>query len=374
MNYDGPRTLVNSCWCGSANLAPFATRYVACQVCGTLILSPRPPDSFYEVRHEDADFYGEQYWMRHQQEAHSLPDIYVRAKNDLTDRCIYWLEHLLKYVGPPSQVLEIGCAHGGFIYLLQQAGFEAVGLELSHWVATFGRKHFGVDVKSGTLADAFPGDRFNVICMFDVLEHFLDPVGALTAVRERLEPNGILFVQTPCYRDEGSGWSMLVDPEHTYLFNRLSVERLFRACGFNSLAWLPELFPTDMFFVAGLGTELPPRLSDEGLTTKPIVEALLTLGAAKRMLVARFHEAETDRSARLEAIKRLEQEIHQRETSRQQCEASRQQCEASRQQCEASRQQCEASLHQLENSPLLLAKKLVVQCARMLRESTTNRS
>jgi SAM-dependent methyltransferase len=312
MNYDGPRTLVNSCWCGSQNLAPFAPRYVACQVCGTLILSSRPPDSFYEVHGDDKGFYSQQYWTRHQQEAHSLPDIHVRARNDLADRCIYWLDHVLQFERPPARVMDFGCAHGGFVYLLQQAGFDAVGLELSPWVSAFARDHFGVEVRSGTLTDAFPDSHFDVIGMFDVLEHVLDPVGALKVIRERLGREGIVFVQTPCYRDEGPTWSMLLDPEHTYLFNRASVERLFRVSGFNSLSWRPALFPTDMFFVASPKEGLAPLPPDELSASKPMIEAMLTLGAANRMLVSKLAESDADRAARLEAIERLNRALQER--------------------------------------------------------------
>jgi SAM-dependent methyltransferase len=295
MNYEGPRATVRRCWCKSTDLSPFAPGYVHCASCGTLILSPRPPDEFYQVMGDGEDFYGEQYWTRHQQEAHGLPDINVRARNDLRR--------------PPARVLDIGCAHGAFVYLLEQAGFDAIGLELSSWVAAFARERFGAEVRSGKLTEVFPDSRFDVIVMFDVLEHLLDPIDALHAIAERLVPGGMIFVQTPCYRDEGPTWSMLKDPEHTYLFNRASVERLFRACGFKSLSWLPELFPTDMFFVASPREGLTPVPQDQRAASKPIIEAILALGAANRMLVSRLAEADADRASRLFTNKTLTRAI-----------------------------------------------------------------
>jgi SAM-dependent methyltransferase len=311
MNYDGSRVPVHHCWCGSTELAPIARRYVACASCGTLILSPRPPDVFYEVGVDSKDFYGEQYWTRHQKEAHGLPDIDVRARNDLRERCIYWLDQILEFQRPPARVLEIGCAHGAFVYLLEQAGFDPIGLELSPWVSAFARERFGVEVRPGKLTEVFPDSRFDVIVMFDVLEHLLDPVDALRVIAERLVPGGMIFVQTPCYRDEGATWSMLKDPEHTYLFNRASVERLFRACGFNSLKWLPELFPTDMFFVASRREGLIPVPQDQRAPSRPIIEAMLALGAANRMLVSRLAESDADRASRLVTIERLARAIQE---------------------------------------------------------------
>jgi hypothetical protein len=77
------------------------------------------------------DFYGKNYWFTHQEGDLGLPNIITRARIDLPERCLYWLRTLLKYKLPPAKVLELGSAHGGFVALLQWAGFEAMGSEVS---------------------------------------------------------------------------------------------------------------------------------------------------------------------------------------------------------------------------------------------------
>src|ERR1043166_4177667 len=93
------------CWCGNADLLPFGAGYGKCGRCGTLVsLAPASADQFI-VRDDDKDFYGKGYWLERQAKRGS-PPIDVRARNDLTDRNLHWLELLLKYRLPPATVLD----------------------------------------------------------------------------------------------------------------------------------------------------------------------------------------------------------------------------------------------------------------------------
>ena len=62
---------------------------------------------------------------------HGYPTIGDRARLDLTERAQYWLYCVLKHRLPPGGSLEIGSAHGGFVRLMQLAGFDAAGMEMS---------------------------------------------------------------------------------------------------------------------------------------------------------------------------------------------------------------------------------------------------
>ena len=75
------------------------------------------------------DFYGSHYWYEHQVNELGLPDITVRSRSDLPERCVCWLRAVMKYHLPPAHVLELGSSHGGFVAMLRVAGYEAMGLE-----------------------------------------------------------------------------------------------------------------------------------------------------------------------------------------------------------------------------------------------------
>ena len=74
------------------------------------------------------------------------------------------------------RLLDVGCHIGVMVELAQQRGWEAWGVEPSTWASEQARAR-GLHVVTGTLDGAeIPADYFDVVTMWDVIEHFTDPV------------------------------------------------------------------------------------------------------------------------------------------------------------------------------------------------------
>jgi len=212
------------------------------------------------VTDDAIDFYGRGYWFEHQENCLGLPNIEERAVWDLRERCIYWLKHMLEWRLPPARVLELGCAHGGSVALMKLAGYDAVGVELSPWIVDFAQRTFNVQVLRGPVEDLdLPAQSFDVICLFDVLEHLPDPLRTLSFCSRLLKNNGIFLIQTPeipdhadyeLMRRNGNVALNFLADEHLFLFSRKAVKKVFAELGFNHLEFMDQLFPYDMFFVA----------------------------------------------------------------------------------------------------------------------------
>jgi glycosyltransferase involved in cell wall biosynthesis/SAM-dependent methyltransferase len=236
---------MRQCWCGTGGLEPFSEAYMLCPACGTLV-----------SREETARGYG------HQEAAPDRPSLEVRSRLDLSERCVSWLRHFLRACLPPGDVLELGCAHGGFTALLRRAGFDARGLAFDASVAGFAGRTFGLEVLAGPLEeqDIAPGSLAAVVLM-DVLEHLPDPVGLLRRVMRLLAPDGVVFVQTPRFpagathaglvADNDPFVRMLLPAEHLYLYSEQAVRELFAFAGMDRFRFETPLFPYDMLFVAG---------------------------------------------------------------------------------------------------------------------------
>src|SRR4051794_25506161 len=128
------------CWCGNENLSDFGDGYRRCDACQTLVAGVTPRQSNPRVTDESSDLYRRDYWFDHQTRDLGCPDIITRSRTDLSERCLHWLRTLLQFKLPPAKVLEIGCAHGGFVAMLRQAGFDATGLELSPSIVDFAKR------------------------------------------------------------------------------------------------------------------------------------------------------------------------------------------------------------------------------------------
>ena len=307
------------CWCGNSILEPFSADYLRCGACKTLVVARMPAPEALKVSGDEEGIYGRDYWFRHQKNDLGYPDLEERARLDLPERCLHWLKTLLCAKLPPARVLEIGCAHGGFVALMQAAGFDAVGLELSPFVVRFAQETFRVSVLRGPVEDQhFLPASFDAIVMSDVLEHLPDPVGTLTRCAALLKDDGVLVVQTPLYKGEASIEELLNRNDrfvehlhpvkgHLFLFSQVSVRRVLNAAGLGSTRFEQALFDYDQYLLAARSVpdSIPAEQADEALGKSPsgrLVRALLDKERALHSLVSRLQACEEDRAARLAVI------------------------------------------------------------------------
>ena len=288
-------------------MLPFGEGYRRCEECETLVADRDFLGFNPRVNNESKDFYGERYWFGHQTGDLHFPDIITRGRTDLADRCVHWLRSLLEFKLPPAKILEIGCAHGGFVAMLRKAGFDAVGLELSPSIVRMATDTFRVPVLLGPIEDqSIPPGSLDAIVMMDVLEHLPDPVATLRCCMELLKPDGILLAQTPAY-PEGMSLrqldqqkhkfpQMLDKNEHLFLFSKSAVGELFRRVGVPQLEFVPAIFGFyDMSFVAGPG---PLHRHDPQEQTAALcrtvngrfIQAMLDLDERRLNLLAKYRE------------------------------------------------------------------------------------
>lgn len=105
---------------------------------------------------------------------------------------------MLKQLGARGKLLDVGCSVGLFLQAARKAGFEVAGVELSPAPARFAREHFRLDVHCGTLESAPWGDgAFDVVTLWDVLEHVPDPRATMQQVARVLRPGGSLAIRVP---------------------------------------------------------------------------------------------------------------------------------------------------------------------------------
>jgi CMP-N-acetylneuraminic acid synthetase/2-polyprenyl-3-methyl-5-hydroxy-6-metoxy-1,4-benzoquinol methylase len=97
------------------------------------------------------------------------------------------------------RMLDVGCSTGFVVEAARDRGWDATGLDLNPSAIEYGRSR-GLDLRNAALEDAqFEPASFDAVCLFDVLEHLLDPVLTLRACTRLLRPGGIVFLYVPNY-------------------------------------------------------------------------------------------------------------------------------------------------------------------------------
>jgi len=99
-----------------------------------------------------------------------------------------------------KRVLDVGCGSGIFLDRARLAGFETFGLELNRTAAEKARAK-GHQVFNQMLGElGVEAQGFDLITLFQVLEHVPEPVNLLRQAAERLKPGGCVSVAVPSAR------------------------------------------------------------------------------------------------------------------------------------------------------------------------------
>ena len=99
----------------------------------------------------------------------------------------------LRWIGGQSRVIDVGCGDGNFLSRI--AHTNKVGLEYNPAAIARARAR-GLDVRAGSLAD-FPDESADVITLFQVLEHLVNPLKALREATRALRGSGWLLLSVP---------------------------------------------------------------------------------------------------------------------------------------------------------------------------------
>ena len=148
------------------------------------------------------------------------------------------LAALEKYTGPGNgrPLLDVGAYIGVFVEVAAAAGWDAYGIEPSNWAVSQARKR-DLQVYQGTQdAQEINGQQFEVVTMWDVIEHVADPAAELRKSYSLLKPGGWLAVHTmnvesPTARLLGRRWPWLMDM-HLYYFSQKTLAAMLHEIGY----------------------------------------------------------------------------------------------------------------------------------------------
>jgi len=105
---------------------------------------------------------------------------------------------LIQKYASGTNLLDIGCAQGFFLYNASKAGYTAKGIEISQDAAEYAVREFGLDVEAKPFEELrFPENQFDIVTLWQVLEHVPYPLTVLQEVHRILKPGGLLVVSTP---------------------------------------------------------------------------------------------------------------------------------------------------------------------------------
>ncbi len=202
-------------------------KIVKCNKCELIFIDPLPAESEIE------DFYNN--YVDESNEKHIAKYLHHRKSRERRNRRkLRLLERIQRNKG---RILDIGCGLGLVVKNASDAGWDAYGIDLDKDLVEYGKKTFSINLSCGTLKkEKFPSGHFNVITMYNLLDHIREPLSFLREVKKILKRGGIIDLNV--HDVEGwkakkyeENWSAYCPPAHLYYYSYNTLGRLLDKAG-----------------------------------------------------------------------------------------------------------------------------------------------
>lgn len=198
--------------------------YFECESCELLFATDMPQREELLVEYEGAAFDATT-------ESRFAAQAYLRALRPILG------------VGVDS-VLDVGCGDGEFLLACRELGITRLqGIEPSTAASSFAREGIGSCIVGGGYEEQSVDEPFDLVTLFQTIEHIDDPLGFFAKAKELVRPQGYVAVachdyQAPVNRIMGEK-SPIFDIEHLQVFSTTSITRAMEKAGLEVVSVKP---------------------------------------------------------------------------------------------------------------------------------------
>jgi 2-polyprenyl-3-methyl-5-hydroxy-6-metoxy-1,4-benzoquinol methylase len=221
--------------CGSKNFTKlypkFYRRLVVCKNCDLIYTNPR-------LRREHLEHLYSEDYFKNTESSHFGYEDYLGDEKKIVKTFSGRVKEIEK-LAPKGKILDVGCATGFFLKAASDRDWKVGGVEISEFASKYAREHFKFNVHQGDfLSLNLPKNSYDVITLWDVIEHFYDPKYTLHKVNRMLKGGGLLVISTPdvdslpakLTRDKWVGYKL--SDEHLTYFSSKTIKRILEDTGF----------------------------------------------------------------------------------------------------------------------------------------------
>jgi SAM-dependent methyltransferase len=194
---------------------------VKCGACNLAYLSPAPAPEEFPI------YYPPRYYTRASGTVRVTED-----RRRWLERGFAYRADILERFQKPGKMLDVGCGDGHMIEHLKRRGWDVSGAEMSAAACDYAVRELKLapgSIHCGNFLELpLPENSFDLITLYDVLEHMADPAAVIARCRALLRPAGGIFMQAPNFgsagrRIFGQWWIHLDAPRHVVHFTPASL-------------------------------------------------------------------------------------------------------------------------------------------------------
>jgi 2-polyprenyl-3-methyl-5-hydroxy-6-metoxy-1,4-benzoquinol methylase len=238
LDYLGQRQVIK-CVCGASRSVRFRKKdryklsfeYAICIKCGHVRTRNPLSDSAAELFYQSSDY-------RSMYFPNQTPRAVYDRQSPRPNSSSALLRHAESLGLKGGTVIEYGCGGGWNLLPFRDAGWRTIGYDLDATYVELGRHVHSLDLRR-TTSEADPiaaGETPNLIILYHVLEHSVDPMKLLMGLRKWCEPQTLVIVGIPLLeRIRAWRWNEFFHIAHIHYFSRRTFSTCANRAGFRVL-------------------------------------------------------------------------------------------------------------------------------------------
>lgn len=198
---------------------------VKCAECGFVTTNLNMSTEELKSLYSEDYFHGEEYAD------------YTNDKDILIHNFKKRLKDILKYVKDRDALFEIGCAYGFFLTAAKDEFNSVAGIDISKDAVEYACSSLEVRAVAGDYAQFESNDKYDCICMWDVIEHLSEPDKYISHAYSQQKEGGIICITTGDVgslnaRLRGKNWRQIHPPTHLHYFDKTTITKLLNKNGY----------------------------------------------------------------------------------------------------------------------------------------------
>jgi len=200
-----------------------------CIDCGLVYTSPRMTQAAYN------EFYNTEYRKLYVGMATAGANFFENQKKKGKHIFNYFRDHQLLNENV-KYVLEVGCGAGGIIDYFKDKGYQVKGIDLGEEYINYGKKEYGLNLETATLADISNEEKPDIIIYSHIMEHILDVNKEIELIKLFTKKNTLVYIEVPSIKEIHKNYEANIlrylQNAHTFHFTLESLVNLMGKHGF----------------------------------------------------------------------------------------------------------------------------------------------
>lgn len=204
--------------CGQSHWKKRDKLLIECEICGLVRAKVNPSQAELNKYYSQDYYFGQEYFD------------YIQDRKAIERNFQKRIDVLGKYFSKKSKCLEIGCAYGFFLHLMNGKVRSIEGYDVSSDAIKYARQTLKTKAYDKDFLTV-PASQIDTIFMWDVIEHLRNPDKYIEKIAGSLKKNGHLILTTgdigsAMAKARGSKWRMIHPPTHLFYFSAESMKKL----------------------------------------------------------------------------------------------------------------------------------------------------